>query len=243
MKITLKNCYLFILSFLVVLFASCSVTDSRYERLLGTVCFVNLYESGKENIYDEIFERLRQIDDEFDLFQPQSDLYRINAFSDERPVLVSDDVFTVLEMSQKVSALTNGAFDITVEPLVALWRITSDTPHVAEQYEIDQILPLVDYRNVILNPQDKSVQFTKKGMKIDLGGIAKGYAANEVVRICKKYKVRRAVIDLGGNVYVYGKKKKSGLWNVGIKNPEHPDMAPLVKLTLPEISVVTSGIY
>lgn len=228
---------------MLFLLASCSVPDSRYERLLGTVCFVNLYESGKEACYDEIFQRLRQIDDEFSIDQPQSDLYRINSFADERPVEVCDDVFSVLEMSQKVSSLTNGAFDISVEPLVSLWRVTSDTPHVAEQSEIDAILPLVGYKNIILNSKDKTVRFAKKGMKIDLGGIAKGFAADEIVKICKKYKVRRAVIDLGGNVYVYGKKKKSGLWNVGIKNPEHPDMAPLIKLSLPEISVVTSGTY
>lgn len=242
-KITLKAFFALILSYLVFLFASCAVPDSRYEKLLGTVCFVNLYESGSEDCYNEIFDRLKQIDDEFSIDQPQSDLYRINTFSGERDVEVCDDVFTVLEMAQKVSALTNGAFDITVEPLVSLWHVTSETPHVAEQSEINEVLPLVDYKKVILNSKDKTVRFAKKGMKLDLGGIAKGFAANEIVKICKKYKVRRAVIDLGGNVYVYGKKKKTGLWNVGIKNPEHPDMAPLVKLTLPEISVVTSGTY
>ena len=80
-------------------------------------------------------------------------------------------------------------------------------------------------------------------MEIDLGGIAKGFATDEIVKICKKHKIRRTVIDLGGNVFVYGKKPKSESWNVGVKNPEFPDSIPLLKLNLPQISVVTSGIY
>ena len=243
MKITLKALFSLVFSLLAFFLASCSSLSPRFERLLGTVCFVNLYESGKERYYDEIFDRLKQIDEEFSFDTVKSDLYRINAFAAKENVRVSDDVFTVLETAQKISEITDGAFDLTVEPLVNLWCINTNSPHLATQDEIDERLPLVGYKNIILNPSDKSVRFAKEGVKIDFGGIAKGFAADEIVKICKKHRIRRAVIDLGGNVYVYGKKKKDVLWNVGVKNPEYPDSAPLVKLSLPEISVVTSGTY
>ncbi|WP_294431654.1 FAD:protein FMN transferase [uncultured Treponema sp.] len=212
-------------------------------RTLGTVCFVNLFEKGTKSAYKDVFDRLEQINDEFSFAKEKSDLYRVNNFAFNKEVVVCDDVFTVISMALKISEMTEGAFDITVEPLVSLWRVNTPTPHVATQAELDERLPLVDYKNVVLNPEKKSVRFLKKGMQLDLGGIAKGFAADEIVKICKTHNIRRAVIDLGGNVYVYGSKEKSQLWNVGIKNPEYPDSVPLLKLAVPEISVVTSGMY
>ena len=227
----------------LVLFVSCSNAEPRYEQILGTVCFVNLYNNGKKEFYDEIFNRLNEIDDEFNLNKENSDISRINKNAAHEDVIVGNDVFSVLECAQKISELTSGAFDVTIEPLVSLWNINTDSPHVATKEELSERLPLVNFRNLILNHDEKSVRFKKENMEIDLGGIAKGFATDEIVKICKKHKIRRTVIDLGGNVFVYGKKPKSESWNVGVKNPEFPDSIPLLKLNLPQISVVTSGIY
>lgn len=243
MKINLKVSFPLLVFLPIFLFLSCSQVSPCFEKTLGTVCFVNLYENGSEADYDEIFERLFQIDDEFNIGKPDSDLAKINARASFEWVSVCDDVFTVLEVAQKVSGMAGGAFDISVEPLVSLWNVNTPSPHVATQEEIDERLPLVDFRNIMLNSAEKSVRFLKEGMKIDLGGIAKGFAADEIVKICKKNKIRRAVIDLGGNIYVYGKKSPSKSWTVGVKNPEYPDEVPLLKLVVPQISVVTSGIY
>ena len=242
-KITLKAIIVFLLSMAVVMLSSCSNPSPRFERYLGTVCFVNLYEKGRPDYYDEIFDRLKQIDEEFSFGSVKSDVYRINAFAARESVHVSDDVFFVLETAKKISELTGGAFDVTIEPLVNLWRINSTTPHIATQDEIDALLPFVGYESVILDPALKTVRFAKDGVKIDFGGIAKGFAADEIAKICKKHKIKRAVIDLGGNVYVFGVKKRGELWNVGVKNPEYPDSAPLIKVSVPQLSVVTSGIY
>lgn len=207
------------------------------------MCVVNLFEDGKNEIYDEIFSRIREIDNEFSLDKKHSDLYRINSRAFVEPVTVGDDVFSLLQFSLNLSKITDGAFDISVQPLVYLWNINSKSPHVASQEEINKLLPLVDYKNIVINADNKSVRFLKEGMGLDFGGIAKGFTADELVKICEKHKVRRAVIDLGGNVYVYGEKAKGKKWNVGIKNPEYPDSAPLIKVSLPQNSVVTSGIY
>ncbi|MBQ8013703.1 MAG: FAD:protein FMN transferase [Treponema sp.] len=243
MKINLNGAAAVLLSAILFFLSSCSQVEPRFEHVLGTVCFVNLYEGGKEAYYDEIFARLQQIHGEFSFAGSDSDIKKLREADESEPVVVSDDAFTVLQMAQRISEISGGAFDISIEPIVSLWKVNTDSPHVATKAELDSLLPLVDYRNIILNPEDKSVRLLKKGVEIDFGGIAKGFAADEIVKICKKHKIRRAVIDLGGNVYVYGKKKKTNFWNVGIKNPEYPDSAPLIKLTVPEISVVTSGTY
>jgi len=242
MKINLKRLSV-VFSPLFFILLSCSSPNPRFERLLGTICIVNLYEKGTEERYDEIFARFSQIHDEFSLGKKGSDLYNINTRAFKEDVVVSDDVFKVLLASQKISSLTDGNFDISVEPLVSLWHINTSSPHVATQSEIEALLPLVDYKNIVLNTEKKSVRFLKEGMEIDFGGIAKGFAADEVVKICKKHKIKKAVIDLGGNIYVYGKKAGKELWNVGVKNPEFPDEAPLLKLSLPQTSIVTSGVY
>lgn len=244
MKIDLKSFAPLLLLLLLFSFSSCSKADPRFEQALGTICYVDLYNQGTEAIYDEIFARIDQLNTEFSLNKAESDLFNINHFASHEKVFVGNDVFKVLETAQKIAALTDGAFDVSIEPLVSLWHVNSPSPHVASQSEIDDLLPLVDYKNIELNPDEKSVRLLKPGMQLDFGGIAKGYVADEVAKICKKHKIRRAVIDLGGNVYVYGKKAKNALWNVGVKNPEFPDVsAPLLKISIPQMSVVTSGMY
>lgn len=243
MKIRLRLFKVLFLIFPTLFLVSCTAPAPRYEKLLGTVCFVNLFEDGKELYYDEIFTRLKAIDNEFNYSKGFSDLYRLNTFGSSKAVGVSEDVIKVLETAQKVSAITGGAFDVSIEPLVKLWRVNTNYPHVASQEEIDETRPLVDYRNIFLDSSDHTVRFEKKGMALNFGGIAKGYAADEIVKICEKHKISKAIIDLGGNIYVYGRKSKKELWNVGIKNPESPDSMPLVKISVPQISVVTSGVY
>lgn len=243
MKINLKSFTLLFFSSLIFVFFSCSAPQPRFERTLGTVCIVNLYGKGSDKSYDEIFSRIRQINDEFSIGVPNSDINRINSYAFYEPVVVSDDVFCVMQAANLISSLTEGDFDISIEPLVSLWHINTNSPHVATQDEIDSLLPLINYKNIVLNPKEKSVRLLKKGMLLDFGGIAKGFVADEIIKICKKNKIPRAVIDLGGNVYVYGKKSKKELWNAGVKNPEFPDAPPVLHLSLPQTSVVTSGVY
>ncbi len=240
-KINLKHSLLFIIFCLYI--TSCSQEKPRYEQILGTICTVNLFEDGKDKIYDEIFVRLREIEREFSIDKKNSDMNRVNSRAYVEPVTVGQDVFSLMETSLLLSDITEGAFDVSVEPLVYLWNINSSSPHVASQEELDEILPLVNYKNIATNPGNRSIHFLKEGMGLDFGAIAKGFAADEVVKICEKHGVRRAIIDLGGNVYVYGQKANKKNWNVGIKNPEYPDSAPLVRVTLPQNSIVTSGVY
>lgn len=233
-----------------LLVSSCRTAESpRSSYVLGTICTVNAYSDGTGQLYDELFARLLAIDDEFSVNKDASAVSSINKAAGQGAVAVSSDVLSVLQTALYYADITGGAFDPTVGPLVKLWGINTDSAHVPSQAEIDAVLPLVNWRDVIVSTGAHTgntagtVMLRRKGMSLDLGGIVKGYAADELVKIMRAGNVKRAVIDLGGNIYVYGKKKDGSPWNVGIKDPSDPEGNPAVILNLAQSTVVTSGVY
>lgn len=240
---------------------SCSRAIRPETRFaLGTVCTVNLYNDGTKKLYDEIFTRIDRIEQAVSVTIPTSAVSAINAAAGKHPVPVSRDVLTVVQAAISYAELTQGAFDPTIGPLVKLWGINTDTAHVPSSAEIDAVLPLINWRDVAVSVNSFSQQqsnaaasaseelagtvFLKRaGMALDLGGIAKGYVADEIIRILRARKVKRAVIDLGGNIYVFGTKADGSRWRVGVKNPVNPDSPPALMLSLDSATVVTSGVY
>ena len=226
-----------------ICFTSCVRTaDPRTEALMGTVCTVNAYEDGTKSLYDELFARLHEIDETFSVTIDSSEISAINKAAGERSVSVSPDTAYVVKTSLAFAELTGGAFDPTVGPLVKLWGINTDHARVPEKSEIDAALPLINWRDVSVT-DDSTVMLKRRGMALDLGGIVKGYAADELTKILKARKVRRAIVDLGGNIFVFGKKKDGSLWRVGIKNPNDPEGAPAIVLNVANSTIVTSGVY
>lgn len=232
---------------LVLLLSACTRSASGQAgqwNSLGTVCSVNAFEDGTEKLYGEIAARLEEIDASFSTNKEHSSLSRINRAAGKERIRVEADVFFVIRSALDFAERTGGAFDPTIGPLVALWGICTDHPRVPSQDEIAAVLSLVDWRKLSLDETDSSVFLEKEGMALDLGGIAKGYAADEIVRILQARKVKRAVIDLGGNIYVFGMKADGSAWNVGIKNPADGGTTVASVLSLPgNLSVVTSGNY
>ena len=119
-----------------------------------------------------------------------SDISEINQAAGKEYVKVHPEIIKMLETAVKYSKLSNGAFDITVEPLVNLWGIGTDDESVPTDAEIKLKLLLVGYNNISINEEDESVKLLKEGMAIDLGGIAKGFAADEVVKVYKEYDIK-----------------------------------------------------
>ena len=224
--------------------ASCRKEMSpRGELVLGTLCTVNAFEDGTQKLYDRIFERLREIDAVFSVTNAESQISAVNREAGIQPVTVSDEVFAVVKKSLEIARRTDGAFEPTVRPLSALWGIGTDAARLPEPAEIDGARALVGFGGLVLDEDKKSVYLAQKGMALDLGGIAKGYAADEVVEILRAERVKRAVVDLGGNLYVFGAKPDGTRWHVGIRNPANPDDLPVCTLDVEEVSVVTSGVY
>jgi len=234
-------CIFFILNFLLLI--SCDrIESSHIEEALGTVCLVSLFEQGKKSVYKNIFSRIQEIEKLMSVNILSSDISRINAAAGKTPINVHEDLFYVIEKAKYFAQLSEGAFDPTVGPLVSLWGIGKNS-HIPSQEEIENLLPLINWRNIELDASAYTVFLKLEGMALDLGAIAKGYAADEAVRIAKQAGVTRGIIDLGGNVFVFGEKKDKTLWKVGIQNPNERRGDAIGFLQTTEKTIVTSGIY
>ncbi len=216
---------------------------AQTEFVLGTVCTVNLFEKGNPEVYQAVFARLREIEDSMSANKADTDVDRINQNAGIAPVKVHDDVIQVLQMALYYAELTGGAFDPTVGPLVTLWGIGFDHPRVPAEEELREALPLVNWRDVFVDAGEKTVYLSRSGMKIDLGAIAKGYAADEVSRIIREADIDKAIIDLGGNVIVIGSKKKNVPWRVGIQHVSGIRGKYLGIMNVVNKTLVTSGVY
>jgi thiamine biosynthesis lipoprotein len=244
----LKNIPLVLLFPLLTGLFSCSRPDpAQAELLMGTVCGVNLYAGGVRDVYGAIFARLREIDRAMNANETEgsgeSELGRINRGAGIRPVKVSGDLIAVLDRALYYAELSGGAFDPTVGPLVKLWDIGSETPRVPGAGEIKAACSLINWRDVLINREEGTVFLRKPGMALDLGAIAKGYAADEAAGLIKQAGLRRGIIDLGGNIFALGDRQGGRPWRIGVQAPDQDRGGYLGVLLVRDKSVVTSGVY
>ncbi|WP_138419985.1 FAD:protein FMN transferase [Aquibacillus sediminis] len=213
------------------------------DFLLGTVVTVKVYDKGKDEVLDKVFNRIKALDEKI-ADTDGSEINQINDKAGIEPVKVSGDIYRLVEAGKSYSANANGSFDISVGPLTSLWRIGFDDARKPGESEIEEVLPLIDYKQVKLNNEEQTIYLQQNGMKLDLGAIAKGFIADEVIKVLKEEDVTTAIIDLGGNIYVLGNNPTTeSPWTVGIQNP-FLDRGEIVgKLKESNKSIVTSGIY
>jgi thiamine biosynthesis lipoprotein len=250
------NSLLFVVLFLsLVNFTGCSRQNlfrqesAQTEFVLGTVCNVNLFEGGERQRYAAIFTRLREIEQVMSANMAGTDLDRINQNAGIAPVKVAAELITVLEKALAYAKASDGAFDPTIGPLVKLWGIGSDKPQVPAPDEIERALALIDWRDLIIDREQGTAFLRRPGQALDLGAIAKGYAADEVARLAEKDDLRRALIDLGGNVMALGTRQKKtdtggpAPWRIGVQDPWDDRGTYIGILQVINKSIVTSGIY
>jgi thiamine biosynthesis lipoprotein len=216
---------------------------SRTEFLLGTSCTLTLYESGQDKAAQAAFSRIKEIEDRMSANKDGTELAAVNAQAGIAPQKVSPDTFFVIGKALEIARLTGGALDPSIGPLVKLWGIGTDKARVPSPEEIAAARALVDYSKVKLDKDSQTAYLPVKGMRLDLGAVAKGYAADEAVRILKEGGVARALIDLGGNIYAMGRKKDGSAWRIGIQDPDKDRGSYMGIMSLAEGSLVTSGGY
>jgi thiamine biosynthesis lipoprotein len=183
----------------------------------------------------EAFDRLEVINRKFNHLDSLSPVF---AFNNRNEPLTDSEIVGVVAGAQAVSEASNGAFDITVEPLVRLWGFYSGQYAVPSQSAIDSCLKLVGYKN--LSVADGRVTKLAPGVTIDLGGITKGYALKEAARVLRSRGVDSAIIDAGGDVYAIGKKGSEN-WKVGVRSPRADGILGVAAVS--NLAVVTSGDY
>lgn len=242
--------FLFIIFTITVLLTACDAASdntSDAPRTYTHFCFDTVfqltfyssYQEGEQNIADTAFQMCDKYDQLFNKYNKESELYRINS----HPLTgakVSEETFELISDSRYYAGLTDGAFDITISPVTDLWDINKN-PHVPKKSKINKALKYVNYQDIIL--KNNRVKLSYPTQSIDLGGIAKGYVADQLKDFFESKQISSAIINLGGNILTIGNNQGED-FKIGIKKPfAQKDDEYSATIHIRDKSVVTSGIY
>ena len=219
----------------------------RFEYSLprmGTMFRIEMYATQAaraSEAAEAAFARAEDLEQIMSDYRPTSELTTLDREGAKAPFPVSNDLYDVLAKSQWVSQLSGGVFDVSVGPLVGLWRAARRSGHVPDAAEVAKARALVDYHNIVLDPATHTVFLKRPGMKLDLGAIGKGYAADQMLAVLESQGIRRAMVVAGGEV-VTGEPPpgKSG-WTVAVDTADKSPGQHSCLLVLSGAAVSTSG--
>ncbi len=250
MKSKINRSVLLLLSAVLIMLQGCGVKGGEQSVtktgfMLDTNIEVTAYgqKDQAEKAVDGVLTRIRDIDNKMSPELPSSSVVKINAAAGKDYVKVDGDTFYVIREGIKYAGLTGGMLDISVGPLVKLWGIGTENAHVPTREEIDKARALIDYKKIDINENNNEVKLSQPDMRMDLGAIAKGYAADCAKQVIIKNGIKSALINLGGNIYAMGSKADGSDWRIGIQDPfnSRGDYVGIVRVK--DKSVVTSGNY
>jgi len=201
-------------------------------------------EGAVQKLFEDVFARFDRLDSMMSVWQQGSDILRLNAAAGDHPVQVAPEVFEALTMAQRVSEWTDGKFDVTFGALSDLWRFDDQDKdnRIPNPDDVKRRLPLIDYRALVLDPAARTAFLQHQGMRAHLGGIGKGYAVEQAVRMFRERGVKDFMIQAGGDLYVGG-IKDGRPWNLGINDPRGPGGSSFATLALSDATFSTSGDY
>jgi thiamine biosynthesis lipoprotein len=214
----------------------------RTDAIMGTSIYVEVWSDeaakGDEGI-DAVMAEMRRIDELMSHYKPESQLSQINARAAQEPVQVDAELFDLIKLSTHYSIITEGAFDITYASVGHLY----DYPHHVKPTEeqIKAALPGVNWRNMLLDPVHHTVRFEHVGMRIDLGGIGKGYAVDRGIAILQARGFQHALVTAGGDSRIIG-DRMGRPWVVGIRNPDDKNKV-VTRIPIVNSAMSTSGDY
>ena len=221
-----------------------SYTETQF--LLDTVCTIK---AGGENSKDAValaFEKIKEIQSVADFYDEDSTVSKFNRAKKNQPVTLDSHTEEIIKTALEISHKSDGAFDITIAPVKELWNFKGENPSPPEMKLIEEKLPFVGWQKLILDTENHTLSKTEDGVKIDLGGAAKGYAADVAVETLKNAGAEWGILDLGGNIAVFGENpnRKDGNWQIGIQKPyeDSGQYSQTVSLSGGGV-VVTSGVY
>jgi thiamine biosynthesis lipoprotein len=211
---------------------------------MGTVFTVYLSSESteqSEGCFNSVFEEIERIENTFSRFRQASEISRINALAAAQPVVTDPEVFQMLAFALEVSRKTSGAFDITVGPLTRAWGFAKKQARVPSGQQLESALQASGWANVVLDPTVRTVSFLRRGMELDLGGIAKGYAVDRVLELLRDAGVP-AIIDAGSSsIAASGTSVESKGWKVLVGDPVDPTHA-IAEVELRDRALSTSGL-
>lgn len=238
-------CCIMLIPFLLI---GCSKKEvnteyEKVEELLGTVITAKVYGENGEEALEAAFNRVKEIEDTMSVKKEDSEITEVNNNAYKEEVEISEDLYFVIEKALYYAELTNGALDPSLGKIVDLWGIGTENARVPSLEELTPLIGKRNYKNIILNKEKSTVRFLDPNIKLDLGAIAKGYAADEMKDIlCNEYNIKNGMLNLGGNVMAIGTKLDGSLWKVGITDPINNEKV-YGAVSIDDKTVVTSGNY
>ena len=215
-----------------------TVQTQKIFFAMGTVNTITVFEEADEAL-SASKERVKDLDRKLSAYSHDSEIFAINSRAGIAPVAVSMDTFRLIKHSVMYSRITDGLFDITSRPLSQLWKNVVKFGQLPDENTLKEARKLVNYKDIILDYPKRMVMLKNKWQQIDLGAIAKGYAADEVRNILHAYGIKNAVINFGGTIINMGKRR-----NIGIQMPFAPNRQSAASIKVENgKAVVSSGLY
>jgi len=213
------------------------------DGIMGTRITVELWaedaDKGNQAI-DAVLDEMRHIDETMSTYKPTSEVSQVNAKAADGPMHISKELYDLLTTAKQYSEITDGAFDITYASVGYMYDFRK---HVRpDDSQIAKALPAINYRHVLLDPDHQTVQFSQKGVRIDLGGIAKGYSVDCGIDVLKRLGYTRAFVGAGGDSRIIGDRFGKP-WIVGIRDPRKGEGNVIARIPLVDAAISTSGDY
>ncbi|MBC8551388.1 MAG: FAD:protein FMN transferase [Candidatus Brocadiales bacterium] len=223
---------------------------------MGTVFEVTIYTADKyiaEKTFNDVFQEINRLDYLMSNYKKESVLSELNKNASTEPAECNTELASVIEQSLQYSEITDGAFDITIGPLMKKWGFFKKEGRIPGKEELEPILESVSYKNIIIEEKAikslskdlgtvKTVFFKNPGTQIDLGGIGKGYAVDRVTSVLKQNGISSALINFAGNIYTFGTPPGKDSWVIGLQHPRESE-GLLGTFEIKDKAVSTSGDY
>lgn len=220
------------------------VVVKRTQLHMGTLVSITAVASDKEVGHKAIeagFREIKRLEQLLSTWIPESELSRVNAEAGRQSVTVSRETMEVVAQSLEIARVTDGGFNIAIGPAVEAWSVT-ERQHIPSEEELQEMKALVDWTSIQINPEALTVFLPRQGMRIDVGGVGKGYAADRAVEEMKLAGARAGVVALAGDIKTFGMLPDSDGFPVGIKHPRQ-EGALIAMITLHEEAISTAGDY
>lgn len=233
----------------LVLVATCAFRPAYAEwvervedGIMGTRIVVELWADTRDQgnaAVDAVLAEMRRVDTDMSTYKPTSEVSVVNAQAAAKPIRISQELFDLLTDAVEYSRITDGAFDITYASVGYLYDFRH---HVRpDGAQIEKALPGIDYRHVLLNPKARTIKFAQAGVRIDLGGIGKGHAVDQGIRVLRSRGITRALVTAGGDSRIIGDRFGKP-WVVGIRHPDRKEEV-IARIPLEDAAISTSGDY
>ena len=222
------------------------ILSNRVLKLMGNRFEFTVIAENKEignQAIEQAITEVKRIEELLSTFKTSSQVNEINDQAGIKPVKVDREVLQLISRANKISAITDGAFDITYGSIdKSLWNFDLKMTNLPDQETALKTVDLINYHHVLINDEECTVMLKNKGMRIGFGGIGKGYAADKAKQILQNLGIKSGIVNAAGDLITWGEQLNGSAWTIGIADPEQSSR-PFSSLNISNMAIATSGNY